>query len=137
MKDGDGERPMTGTRSEAVDTDSEGEGDVDDDGEQQEEGEVEIKVDTHIGGHEGVTEVSAETVESLDEALRNLTNEGARENVYLELPKLDVDKVIIPNEEIHQKCHERLVEAQRKADEQEKKKLVVMKDIGIIMISMV
>ena len=122
-EDGDNERPMTGTRSEAVDTDSEGEGDADDDGEQQEEGEVEIKVDTHIGGHEGVTEVSAETVESLDEALRNLTNEGARENVYLELPKLDVDKVIIPNEEIHQKCNERLVEAQRKADEQEKKKL--------------
>ena len=112
---------MTGTRSEAVDTDSEGEGegDVDDDGEKQEE--AEIKVDTHIGGHEGVTEVSAETVESLDEALRNLTNEGARENVYLELPKLDIDKVIIPNEEIHQKCHERLVEAQRKADEQEKR----------------
>jgi len=122
-EDGDGERPMTGTRSEAVDTDSEGdsEGDVDDDGEKQEE--AEIKVDTHIGGHEGVTEVSAETVESLDDALRNLTNEGARENVYLELPKLDVDKVIIPNEEIHQKCNERLVEAQRKAEEQEKKKL--------------
>ena len=110
---------MTGTKSEAVDTDSEG--DVDDDGEKQEE--AEIKVDTHIGGHEGVTEVSAETVESLDEALRNLTNEGARESVYLELPKLDVDRVIIPNEEIHQKCHERLVEAQRKADEEEKKKL--------------
>ena len=73
--------------------------------------------------HEGVTEVSAETVESLDEALKNLTNEGARENVYLELPKLDVDKVIISNEEIHQKCHERLVEAQRQAEEQEKKKL--------------
>ena len=102
-EDGDSQRPMTGTRSEAVDTDSEGEGEVDDDGEQQEEGEVEIKVDTHVGGHEGVTEVSAETVESLDEALKNLTNEGARENVYLELPKLDVDKVIIPNEEIHQK----------------------------------
>ena len=120
-EDGDGERPMTGTRSEAVDTDSEGE--VDDDGEQQEETEIEIKVDTHIGGHEGVTEVSAETVESLDEALRNLTNEGARENVYLELPKLDIDRVIISNQEIHDKCHERLVEAQRKADEQEKKKL--------------
>ena len=97
-EDGGGDRPMTGTRSEAVDTDSEGE--VDDDGEKQEEGEVEIKVDTHVGGHEGVTEVSAETVESLDEALKNLTNEGARENVYLELPKLDVDKVIIPNEEL-------------------------------------
>ena len=102
-EDGDSERPMTGTRSEAVDTDSEGE--VDDDGEKQEEGEVEIKVDTHVGGHEGVTEVSAETVESLDEALRNLTNEGARENVYLELPKLDVDKVIIPNEEILSLIH--------------------------------
>ena len=127
---------MTGTRSEAVDTDSEGdEGDVDDDGEKQEE--TEIKVDTHVGGHEGVTEVSAETVESLDEALRNLTNEGARENVYLELPKLDVDKVIIHNEEIHQKCHERLVEAQRKAEEQEKRSYNVIKDIGIIMISMV
>ena len=97
--------------------------DADDDGEIQEETEIEIKVDNHVGGHTGVEEVSAETVESLEESLRNLTDQGARENVYLELPKLDIDKVIISNQEIHDKCHERLVEAQRKADEQEEKKL--------------
>ena len=100
--------------------------------------EAEITVDTHVGGHEGVTEVSAETVESLDEALRNLTNEGARENVYLELPKLDVDRVIIPNEEIHQKCHERLVEAQKKSrGAREEEVSMLIKDIGTTMISMV
>jgi len=116
--DGDGERPMNGTRSEEVDTD-----DTDDDGEQQEETEIETKVDTHIGGHDGVTEISAETVESLDEALKNLTNEGARENVYLELPRLDLDKVIIPNKEIHDQCQERLSQAYKKVAEQEQAKL--------------
>jgi len=116
--DGDGERPMNGTRSEEVDTD-----DVDDDGEQQEETEIETKVDTHIGGHDGVTEISAETVESLDEALKNLTNEGARENVYLELPKLDLDKVIISNEDIHDQCQQRLSQAYKKVAEQEQAKL--------------
>ena len=58
--------------------------DADDDGETQEETEIEIKVDNHVGGHTGVEEVSAETVESLEESLRNLTDQGARENVYLE-----------------------------------------------------
>ena len=84
--------------------------DADDDGETQEETEIEIKVDNHVGGHTGVEEISAETVESLEESLKNLTNEGSRENVYLELPNLDIDKVIISNKKIHELCAEKMVD---------------------------
>ena len=84
--------------------------DADDDGETQEETEIEIKVDNHVGGHTGVEEVSAETVESLEESLKNLTNEGSRENVYLELPDLDIDKVIISNKKIHELCAEKMID---------------------------
>ena len=84
--------------------------DVDDDGETQEETEIEIKVDNHVGGDTGVEEVSAETVESLEESLKNLTNEGSRENVYLELPDLDIDKVIISNKKIHELCAEKMID---------------------------
>ena len=123
-EDGDGERPMTGTRSEAVDTDSEGDGecDVDDDGEKQEE-ERRLKLTHMLVDMRVLLKYLQKQLRVLMRHLGILTNEGARENVYLELPKLDVDKVIIPNEEIHQKCHERLVEAQRKAVRARKKEV--------------
>ena len=49
-------------------------------------------------------EVVSETAESLEEALKNLANTTGRENVYLELPKLDIDELIIDNELIHSLC---------------------------------
>jgi len=35
-----------------------------------------------------------------------IDEQNGQENVYLELPKLDLDKVIVPNAEIHDKCRE-------------------------------
>jgi hypothetical protein len=43
-------------------------------------------------------------MESLEEALKELVNNSGPENVYLELPKLDLKKVIVPNAEIHSNC---------------------------------
>jgi hypothetical protein len=103
--DGDGEG-MQMPMSQSDESDE----DADDDGETQEETEIEIKVDNHVGGHTGIEEVSAETVESLEESLKNLTNEGSRENVYLELPNLDIDKVIISNKKIHELCAEKMID---------------------------
>jgi hypothetical protein len=46
------------------------------------------------------------TMESLEDALKDLVNNDGYENVYLELPQLDLDKVIVPNSEIHDRCKE-------------------------------
>ena len=44
------------------------------------------------------------TMNSLEEGLRNLATNYGPENVYAELPVLDLKKVIVSNEEIHQRC---------------------------------
>ena len=51
-------------------------------------------------------EPEVKTMESLEEALKELVENGGVENVYLELPKLDLNKIIVPNFEIHDKCKE-------------------------------
>jgi len=51
-------------------------------------------------------EPEVKTMESLEEALKNLANMDGYENVYLELPKLDLNKIIVSNSEIHDKCKE-------------------------------
>jgi len=51
-------------------------------------------------------EPEVKTMESLEEALRQLVENNGIENVYLELPKLDLNKIIVPNSEIHDKCKE-------------------------------
>jgi hypothetical protein len=58
---------------------------------------------TNDGGEED-EEPEVKTMESLEEALKELVNHDGYENVYLELPQLDLDKVIVPNEEIHSNC---------------------------------
>ncbi len=57
-------------------------------------------------GAENNEDPEVKTMESLEEALKDLINNDGYENVYLELPKLDLDKVIVPNSEIHDRCKE-------------------------------
>ncbi len=56
------------------------------------------------GGEKSDPEVK--TMDSLDEALKKLVSNDGYENVYLELPKLDLKKVIVSNQEVHSKCNE-------------------------------
>jgi hypothetical protein len=56
------------------------------------------------GGENNEPEVK--TADSLEEALKNLINNTGTENVYLELPQLDLKKIIVPNAEIHTNCKE-------------------------------
>ena len=58
---------------------------------------------TNEGGEKD-EEPEVKTMESLEEALKELVGNDSYENVYLELPQLDLDKVIVPNEEIHSNC---------------------------------
>ena len=60
---------------------------------------------TSVGG-ETNEEPEVKTMESLEEALKQLVENGGPENVYLELPKVDLKKIIVPNSEIHDKCKE-------------------------------
>ena len=76
-----------------------------------EEGEAPIQVTTETGRGSDTNEpidlseeVVSETAESLEEALKNLANTTGRENVYLEIPKLDINELIIDNQIIHSLC---------------------------------
>ena len=40
----------------------------------------------------------------MEESLKDLVNSSAQENIYLELPKVDLEKIIISNSEIHDGC---------------------------------
>ena len=56
------------------------------------------------------TEPEVETMDALDEALKDLINRGGRENHYIELPKVDINQVVISNEKAvsytHLRAHE-------------------------------
>lgn len=55
-------------------------------------------------GGEKDEDPEVKTMDSLEEALKDLVNPDSYENVYLELPQLDLNRVIVPNEEIHSNC---------------------------------
>ncbi len=56
-----------------------------------------------IGGEKD-EEPEVKTMDNLEEALKELVNHDGYENVYLELPQLDLKKIIVPNAEIHNHC---------------------------------
>jgi len=82
-------------------------------GEQEQPGETESYGGTAEDGMEQTDSMGAgpsneepevKTADSLEQALKDLVNQQSPENVYLELPKLDLTKVIVPNAEIHKNC---------------------------------
>ena len=60
------------------------------------------------GGHQGSEKAEPEvkTMDTLEESLKDLIGDSGAESVYLELPQLDLKRVIVPNAEIHSKCKE-------------------------------
>ena len=49
-------------------------------------------------------EPEVKTVDSLADAIRDLVGHDTRENVYIQLPQIDLNKVIVSNNEIHNHC---------------------------------
>ena len=50
-------------------------------------------------------DLDLKTVDALEDALKDLTNTNqTRETSYFELPKMRLDRVIVPNNEIHETC---------------------------------
>ena len=58
------------------------------------------------GVHNSGNKIDIKTVDSLQQNIEDLTNEGSTESVYVEIPKVDLKKVIIDNKEIYEKCDE-------------------------------
>ena len=105
------ESQQTGGSQPASDFSDQPEGENDNDQEQPGEtdsfgGTAEGDQQPTTSGGETNEEPEVKTMESLEEALKQLVESGGPENVYLELPKLDLNKIIVPNEEIHNKCKE-------------------------------
>ncbi len=57
-------------------------------------------------GGETNQEPKVNTMDSLEDSLKDLIDMNGVENVYLEIPKLDLKKVIVSNSTIHDACHE-------------------------------
>ena len=86
------------------------EGDQSENEDQEEPGETDsyggtAEAEDDFGGETvGNDEPEAKTADTLDQALKDLARYDGEENVYLEVPKLNLDKVIIANSDIHEKC---------------------------------
>ncbi|AAX44528.1 peptidase [Prochlorococcus phage P-SSM2] len=62
--------------------------------------------DMDMGGQEGSEEPTVETAEALADKLKDLINLDGVENAYVELPKLNLDDVVVPNDAIHKVCND-------------------------------
>ena len=67
------------------------------------------------GGSTGGLEV--ETADSLEEAIKNLAQTNARETVYWEIPQVDLKRIVISNETIHELCDTQFAEDEVKFEE--------------------
>ena len=52
------------------------------------------------------SEPQVNTMNSLEESIKDLVNMNGIENVYLEMPKVNLEKIIVPNSTIHSACHQ-------------------------------
>ena len=57
-----------------------------------------------LSGGEHNEEPEVKTMDSLEESIKDLVNSNGTENVYLEIPQLDLKNVIVSNDEIHNRC---------------------------------
>ena len=110
------ESPQSGGNSPASDFSDQPEGDNDqpemgggDGGSSDQIGEQKFQeqqqkqeVKSEQGGETSEPEVK--TVGNLEEALKDLVNQDAYENVYVEIPKLNVNQIIVNNAEVHNQC---------------------------------
>ena len=58
------------------------------------------------GVHNSGNNIDIKTVDSLEQNIQDLTNEGSTESVYVEIPRVDLKKVIVDNKEIYERCDE-------------------------------
>ena len=83
-----------------------GESDDDESGESEDDGSyggtAEQDQQEEMGGVGDDLELK--TVDSLEESIKELASMEGFENVYTELPKINLNNIIVPNSEIHERC---------------------------------
>ena len=82
--------------------DGSGEGEGEREEEERESYETDLDVPSYKEGADCVSETEAKTDVALKQALETLVNDDAREWVYLDLPKVNVEKAIVGWEEIQE-----------------------------------
>ena len=55
---------------------------------------------------EGDEEPETKTMDNFEESLKGLIDQNSTESGYYEIPKVEIEKIIIPNDECHEKCYE-------------------------------
>ena len=96
-EDGEDGFSVKGDSQDEQDMDVDGE----DSGETSEEESGDAQQRTMQGGNSPEEIPMVETVESLESAIKNLAKMDGIENRYLELPDIDINKIIVDNERIH------------------------------------
>ena len=119
----EGEYTVPSSKSEPSDDTSdeeleEGEGDSVTKGQPQEQ-----QPENTVGKEGSNNNLDLKTVEALEDALKDLTNTDkyGRETSYFEVPKMRLDRVIVPNETIHEDCRVTWAESEVSYKERYKK----------------
>ena len=55
-------------------------------------------------GENACDDIELKTVNSLEESIKELASMEGWENIYAELPEINLDNIIVPNSEIHERC---------------------------------
>ena len=106
------ETPQSGGNSGASDFNDQSESDSFEDSDSNEttpemsKTTPEMSEPTWEQGDEKNEEPEVKTMNNLEEALKDLVNDDGYENVYVEIPKLDVNQIIVSNTDIHKSCKE-------------------------------
>jgi len=107
------ESPQSGSNSPASDFSDQQEGENDQPETQGSDGTSsdqtgEQNNEQEVKGEQGgeTSEPEVKTVGNLEEALKDLVNRDGWENVYVEIPKLNVNQIIVNNIEIHNRCND-------------------------------
>tara|TARA_B100000965_G_scaffold396483_1_gene411495 strand:- start:801 stop:2894 length:2094 start_codon:yes stop_codon:yes gene_type:complete len=66
----------------------------------------ESEVSNSVGNTGGDEEPEIKTMDNLEKSLKDLIDEMGQETAYYEIPKVNVENIIISNKEIHDKCDE-------------------------------
>jgi len=101
--DSDSEESDGNQQPDSESGEEEGQLDANDSQPQQQHQQQSQSIKQNKGGEKN-QEIEVKTVDSLEKALKDLVSNDGYENVYLELPHLDLKKIIVSNQEIHTAC---------------------------------
>jgi len=101
--DSDSEESDGNQQPDSESGEEEGQLDANDSQPQQQHQQQSQSIKQNQGGEKN-QEIEVKTVDSLEKALKDLVSNDGYENVYLELPHLDLKKIIVSNQEIHTAC---------------------------------